>query len=405
MELVTGDEGKPLDPGFSGVIETRHGNGAVARTLEVKEGKAHGVYREFFDDGTPRLFEKYEAGESVGDFWPSGEVQKRSTITEASRIIEWYFPNGAIQKRMVLDRKGKLLEPLRLFFENGQLAEEIAVQDGKKRGTWLKFFEDGSPRLKAEYRADDKIVVHDAWDSDRRQTVTGGNGVYEDDGEKLDTKLGVVSTSLWSDVSELKGGVRHGVSKRYQKGVLWSVSHYREGVQHGEMTLYWDNGRVHVISEYENGAEMSSRESAKFDEPVPVVLLEVHGVEERPPRWKYPPVDREAVAQNLEEVRGQLKVPAFLLGVYERNRAGQLKSKYEDWNKFDDSIGYGLVVGEAGEVVEAKAMGSGTYSGREWNTYVPLLKQLRFCPAMRGGMAVVSRVSARVSHTFGEGRG
>ncbi|HUO08702.1 MAG TPA: DUF4375 domain-containing protein [Phycisphaerae bacterium] len=404
-ELVIGDDAQPIDPTFSGTLKAYHPNGSVARTLEVKHGRADGVYREFFDDGTPRLFECYEAGNSVGDFWPSGQVQKTRVITDATRTIEWFFPNAQLQKRMVLDRKGKPLEPIRLFYENGQLAEEISVQNGKKHGPWLRFFDDGSPKLQAEVLDDGKVLVHNAWDPDRSQIVTNGNGIYEDDGHNIDTKLQPVSDSKWRDISELKDGLRHGISKRYEKETIWSVSHYRNGIQHGESTLYWDNGRIRSVSLYAEGTEVSTRQFPKFDHPVPAVLLDVTTVHEQFPRWQYPPADIDAIVLNLDEVRAQLTIPQFLLDVHHRNQSGQLKSKYENCNEFNDTIGYALAVGPSGEIIEAKATGSGTYSGREWNTYVPLLKQIRFSPAQRQGRPVPSRAFARVHHTFVEALG
>lgn len=45
----------------------------------------------------------------------------------------------------------------------------------------------------------------------------------------------------------------------------------------------------------------------------------------------------------------------------------------------------------------------GVCSVGEWETYVPLLKQLRFTPGKIRGRAVECRVVARVDHTFLEG--
>jgi len=67
------------------------------------------------------------------------------------------------------------------------------------------------------------------------------------------------------------------------------------------------------------------------------------------------------------------------------------------------SIAYFLTVNESGEVTEAGANGSGVYSGSDWDTYPPLLLQLRFTPGRIRGRAVACRVLANVDHTFVEG--
>ncbi len=64
--------------------------------------------------------------------------------------------------------------------------------------------------------------------------------------------------------------------------------------------------------------------------------------------WKHPRVDEFPSPLNLAEVQGLLKLPAFLQEVYERNLAGALRDRYEDWNTFDDGIAYFLTVDEKG---------------------------------------------------------
>jgi hypothetical protein len=80
------------------------------------------------------------------------------------------------------------------------------------------------------------------------------------------------------------------------------------------------------------------------------------------------------------------------------------KSDYEDCNTFKDGIAYFLTVNEAGEVTAATANGSGVYSGGNWDTYPPFLRQLRFTPGRVRGRAVACQVLAWIDHTFVEGK-
>jgi hypothetical protein len=107
---------------------------------------------------------------------------------------------------------------------------------------------------------------------------------------------------------------------------------------------------------------------------------------------------------NLDAVQQQLKVPDFLRNVHERNLAKALKSDYEDASTFDDYIAHFLTVSETGEVSMAKPSGASAYSGACWDTYLPLLRQLRFTPGRIRGRAVECRVVAWVNHTFVEGK-
>jgi hypothetical protein len=109
--------------------------------------------REFFDDGTVRKVVFYKSGKVSGDFWPDGNLKRKESTHGKHTIVEWFYPSGRLHKRFVRVKDGWVVEPVRLFHENGQLAEELNVvmkeNRNQKCGPWLKFFDDGSPRLQA----------------------------------------------------------------------------------------------------------------------------------------------------------------------------------------------------------------------------------------------------------------
>jgi antitoxin component YwqK of YwqJK toxin-antitoxin module len=379
-------------------------NGLVGEYLEVKNGKPHGAYREFYDDGTVRRAVFYRSGKVSADFWPTGQVKRKEFKRGPHRVIEWYYPSGKLQKRYVRDKDGYASEPIRVFHENGQLAEELHTVEGDKRGPWLKFFPDGSPKLRAEHKRDEELVVHDAWDDDGRQVVKGGTGTFRVDARDIDYEYDVYfEDSGWSEERELRGGVPHGKATTYDDGVLSAVSHYVNGRKDGEETTYYDNGRIQDVTKYMRGKAGKSKSYPKFDRPVPAVVLTVEANESLYTAWEHPPVDEYPRVLNLDEVRQQLQIPDFLREVYERNLARAVKDDYEYWNTFNDGIFYFLTVGEAGQVTAAKANGSKAYSSGSWNVYLPLLRELKFAPGRVRGRAVPCRVLAQVDHTFVEG--
>lgn len=404
-ELATDESGTPIDPKFTGTVEIRDPNGQIKESLEVRKGKPHGAYREYFEDGSVRDGVFYKAGKISGDFWPSGQLKRKESKQGKHRIIEWFYPNGAIQKRYVKDKDGDAAELIRLFHENGQLAEEITAVNGDKRGPWLKFFDDGSPELQAEYARDKKLIVHNAWNEKRKQVVKNGTGIFRDYPAHIVWEYDVFIENGWPRESELKGGIPHGKVTTYRSGVIWSIAHYMHGNPDGKSTTYWANGRIRSVTKVVKGKEKESKEFPKFDHPVPAVVLSVEANEKHYTAWRHIRVDEYPRALNLEEVQKQMKLPQVLCEVHERNLAGTLKNDYENCNTFNDGIAYFLTVDVSGEVTAARANGSGVYSGGEWETYPPLLRKLRFAPGRIRGRAIECRVLARVDHTFIEREG
>jgi antitoxin component YwqK of YwqJK toxin-antitoxin module len=406
-ELATDELGAPIDTKLTGTVEIRHPNGQIKESLEVKKGKPHGAYREYFEDGSIRDSMFYKGGKISGDFWPDGNLKRKESTRGKHTIIEWFYPSGQLQKRFVRVKDGWIVEPVRLFHENSHLAEEVNVvmkeNRNEKCGPWLKFFDDGSPRLQAEYAPGKQLVVHNAWNDDRKQVVKDGSGLFRDDGRSIDWEYDLYYEGYHQREMELRNGIPHGRVTMFFRGVLHTVSQYANGVREGDETVYWDNGRVRSVTKFVKGKAGKSMEFPKYDHPMPAVVLGVEADEKLYTAWRHIHVDEYPRALNLEEVQKQLKVPQFLREVHERNLAGTLQSDYEDCNTFDDGIAYFLTVNESGEVTAATANGSGVYSGGEWDTYPPLLRKLRFAPGRVRGRAIECRVLARVDHTFVEG--
>jgi antitoxin component YwqK of YwqJK toxin-antitoxin module len=404
-ELAADEQGEPIDPAFTGAVEARGADGVVREYLEVKAGRPHGAYREFFEDGTVRQARFYKSGKVSGDFWPSGQPMRKQAQRGGLTVVEWFYPSGRLHKRYVRDKDGYVAEPVRLYHENGQLAEELAVAGTEPRGPWLKFFDDGAPRLEAVHDAEGQPVVRNAWDDGRRQVVKNGTGTFREDGRSINWGYDVYIEHSFTTEAELKGGRKHGRVTTFYDGRLWGVSAYRDGVRDGEATTYWDNGRVRSVTAYARGKPGKERSYPKFDRPVPAVVLAAEADERLYAAWGHVPVDEYPRPLNLDAVRADLRVPGFLREVYERNLAGAPRGDYEVWNTFKDGIAYLLTVDEAGAVTSAVANGSGVYSGGEWGTYPPLLARLRFAPGRIRGRAVGCRVLATVDHTFVEGSG
>ncbi len=400
--FALGDDGKSIDPKFSGEIETRHSNGQLFEQATIRRGVITGAYRRHSDDGTLEHTCFYAGGEASTNFWPNGQPKHKTLKHGATKTDEWYFSSGTIQKRLVSDKSGNAIEPILLWHANGQLAEIIHTKDRKKYGKWVRFFDDGTPRLEAEYRKGEKLIVKNAWDDDRQQVVKNGNGIFFDDGINIDCTYKLFFRSDWTSTSEVRNGVRHGQHTQWYCGVLRATDRYSNGKLDGVHTSYYNNGRIHFRTTFRNGREIKNEEFQKFDNPKPHVVIEVEANARLYEAWKHPLLDIYPTPRNLSKVQRQIMIPTFLREVFERNNSHTVKDDYEDVNHFNDGITYMVMVNERGDVDEVKFSGSSVYSIGTLNDYPPIIRQLKFRPGQIKGRNVRCRVVASVCHTFAE---
>jgi len=407
--IAIGNNGEPIDPKFSGEIVAYFPNGKTHEQASVRRGVLSGEYRRYFKDGELEHSCFYKGGAVSTDFWPNGQPKHKTIKRGKLTIDEWYHPSGNIRKRHVADKDGWTVEPVRMWHDNGQLAEEIHVVKGRKRGPWLKFFDDGSPRLQAEHRNEESLVIHNAWDSDRQQVVKNGNGTYVDDGWRIDDSYALYFESDWTTSREVRKGVPHGKGTTWHQGLVWSEEEFSDGKRHGNQTVFYDNGRVRTRCTWRNGKVVKSEEFPKFDHPRPAVLIRTEATAELYEAWKYPLLDSYPTPRNLEQVQGKLRtIPAFLQGVFERNQSKSAITDDDDdddddgINTFDDSIAYFADLNERGTVEKVQFSGCGAYSISAVDAYPPIICKLKFEPGVLRGRNVRCRVVVWIHHTFVE---
>ena len=409
-EVIQSENGDPIDPKFTGEVETYYPKGGVYEKASVKNGVMNGEYRRYFEDGVLEHNIFYKGGEVSSDFWGNGQIKHRKSKRGNHTIYEWFFPSGQIQKRLVADKNSDAIEPVRMWYENGQLAEEVSIKGYNKIGPRLRFFEDGAPRLEAHYViikgegfSTDKLIVKNAWDDERRQMVIDGNGTFYDDDFDFSAYYNLVSDSRHPQTHQLRDGVPHGESIFWKDGVIWQRVRYVNGKRQGETIYYYDNGRIRSRATYENDKETASVDFPKFDNPRPAVLLKFLANEFIYTKWKQPLLDVYPTPLNAEEVQAKLEIPLFLAELFHKNKAGTVTERYDDLNSFNDCISYMVIVNSEGEVEKVDFMGASAYSIATINIYPPLIKELRFIPGNIKGHNVPSRINVQAAHTFIEG--
>lgn len=402
--FAVGETGEPIDPKFSGDIESNYTSGEVFERATVRNGLLTGSYAKYKKNGELENTCSFDKGMVSANYWPNGQVKHRKIKRGTFQINEWYFPSGGIQKRYVADKSGFCAEPIRMWHENGQLAEELSTSKGDKLGLWRKFFEDGSPRLEAKYLKGEKLVVQNAWNDSRRQIVKNGTGTWYYDGVDIKWKYSLFHQFDWTHSQELAGGIPHGKEITWFCGVLWSRGTYINGKLDGIHTTYHDNGRPCIKAAYRLGKLIQEEVFPKFDFPEPAVVLEIKADARLYTEWKEPLLDVYPIPRNFDQIQSSLKVPPFLHEVFERNQNKPLNfDEYEDLNRFTDGIGYQVLVDERGRIAEIQYSGSSVYSTVTKDTYPPIIQKLRFNPGRRNGQNVPSRVVVLIEHTFKEG--
>ena len=107
-QVADGDDGKPIDPNFSGTIQTHHPGGQLFEEAVIRRGTLSGPYRRYFEDGTLEHSCYYKAGEISADYWPGGQPRHKK------------LKRGAHGARMVLSL--------------GQAPEAVRRRQGRRRG-------------------------------------------------------------------------------------------------------------------------------------------------------------------------------------------------------------------------------------------------------------------------------
>jgi len=106
------------------VVKTFHENGKIKEEIETVNGKLHGLYKLYFDNGQLRVVTRYENG------------------IQLDGIVDSYDENGFLIRTVEL-RNGKLNGPYKEFYSSGLIKKEGEYKDDEIIGKPVEYFEDG----------------------------------------------------------------------------------------------------------------------------------------------------------------------------------------------------------------------------------------------------------------------
>lgn len=266
-------------------ITSYHENGSLWQYLEVTDGRAHGLYREWFASGKKKIEAHLIEGvadihdlaqatwvfEGECNVWdeqenPVAEFHYEKGLLHAD--ARYYFPNGKLMKNIPYTQ-GEIDGIAQTFDQEGNLIEEIPYQKGEKNGTALCYW--GPDRLLSTETFEKGRLFKAAYFDAKGVRVaevnagTGKQAQFKDD-------------SLYALYSIANGLVEGEMQFFYPNGALQCSYMIKEDKKHGgeweyypsenttspqpRLHLNWNHDAIqgHAKTWYENGQMESQRE-------------------------------------------------------------------------------------------------------------------------------------------------
>jgi antitoxin component YwqK of YwqJK toxin-antitoxin module len=209
-------------------ITSYHSNGQIWQFLEVIDGRAHGIYREWHPNG--RLKIEASVIEGVADI---SEMAQTSWLFEGKSVV--WDEEGALVAKIYYD-KGTLQEPSLYYHANGQLQKIIPYNKNEIDGTVKIFDSNGLLLEKMEF---DKGI---------RQGISFGywaeNSLkYQEDHQKDLLMTGSYFNLDGQLASEVKNG--NGFQANFGSEKAYSLVEYQNGLPEGQVKIFDDDGGLH----------------------------------------------------------------------------------------------------------------------------------------------------------------
>lgn len=279
-------------------ITSYHPNGQIKQYLEVVNGRAFGLYREWYADGIMKLEANIIGGEgdlhtaaeqswlfdSVCRSWDDkghilAEINYSKGVLEGYSL--YYHPNGALWKKVPFIR-GEVQGTHETYRSDNSLLQQMEYVQGKKEGEAIRFWQgpslcrpegalEGETVIASkEYYRDDLLLEGSYWDrtGQKISEIVGGEGIraiFSRDGvaELQRYHQGVLSGEItrFNSLGQLSG--KHGILHGLKQGE--EIEFYPSSLQsqpQPQLLITWYEGKIQgpVKTWYPNGAQESQRE-------------------------------------------------------------------------------------------------------------------------------------------------
>lgn len=234
--LATGDN----ETAILDIRKELNDDGTVKSMGSYKEGKKHGVFREFDAKGNISAGFVYDedtkAGEGLMD-----------TLGRKQGMWKWYYPDGTVRSQGAY-KDGKRDGPWTFFFLGGKTEQQGSYKEDLATGAWKWYFPNGTVHRDELYRKgreDGHAIEYD----------TLGNIISEGDYvDGLRVGQWKLTVNDHTEEGEYADGERTGEWVwKYADGKEAFRGEYQGGVPIGKHRYWYPNGQVKMRGTYEGG--------------------------------------------------------------------------------------------------------------------------------------------------------
>lgn len=228
------------------LLTSYHSNGQIKQSLEIENGRARGMYGEWFAKGIKKLEISVHGGEpdfgeevekswifhGLGSVWnEEGKLIAQIPYEEGMLHGEMirYFPHGSVKETLPIER-GKLSGTVKKFYPNGALKSSNEYHLGVREGTSLTFSPDGTLLREEEYE-------RGLLDCGRYFSFEGKLLTTIEKGRGWRVLLSSDSSHTWK---EYQNGKAEGEVRLFtREGALRRLYHLHKGLMEGEDWEYY----------------------------------------------------------------------------------------------------------------------------------------------------------------------
>ena len=251
-------------------LTTYHENGEPWQYLEVVNGRACGIYREWHSNGALRL--DVRVIEGLGDL---GEEAQMGWVFDG--ISRAWDERGNLLVEINYE-KGKLQGNAYYYHLNGQVSKMIPYEGDLIDGELIYYNEQGKLIGKTPYKKGMREGIA-TYKGDKLQPSYS----EEYHGDRL------IQATYHDFSGKIINRIENGVGKQaiYINGYLHSIREYRDGVPEGEVKLFDSNGHLktlfHIKDGMKHGEEWVYYSVLGNNEPKPKLYIEwyedaIHGI-------------------------------------------------------------------------------------------------------------------------------
>lgn len=131
-------------------------DGALVEEGRYNGGKRVGLWRRYWPNGKVMSEVTYQMGRPKGaytTYYPSGRLEEQGTwdLDRNTGKFQRWHPNGQLAQDFVFNAYGVRDGEQKYFHENGKLAVQVNIEEGKEDGTLKRYTTDGQLQQVAEF--------------------------------------------------------------------------------------------------------------------------------------------------------------------------------------------------------------------------------------------------------------